>query len=126
MGQDQPDEIESGEKAVRETLSKKIEKAIIEGCLQKKDIILSLNFMDFFYLKSSSDSCRKIQDIFNSAIETLRSIGYVFSEKKRGFCGEDIDFVFTLTYAPHIDTLSRLRLRSTMNKGNCGDSASTR
>lgn len=117
MGQNQPDEIESGEKAVSGTLKEIIENAGIEGCFQKKQIILSLYSMDVCILKSRSNDSRKIQDIFHSTIETLKSIGYVVEEKKQGFYGEGRDFVFTLTFPPHLDTLSRLRLRNTMNKG---------
>lgn len=117
MGQNQPNEIESREKAVSGTLKERIENAQIEGCFQKNEIILSLDCRDVHILKSRSNDSRKIQDIFHSAIGTLKCIGYVVEEKKQGFYGEGRDFVFTLTYAPHLDTLSRLRLRNTMNKG---------
>ena len=117
MGKNQPNEIESGEKAVSGTLKEKIENAGIEGCFQKNEIILSLDCRDVHILKSRSNDSRKIQGIFHSTIETLGYIGYVVKEKERGFYGEGRDFVFTLTHAPHLDTLSRLRLRNTMNKG---------
>ena len=99
------------------TLKERIENAEIEGCFQKNEIILSLDCRDVHILKSRSNDSRKIQDIFNSTIETLGYIGYVVKEKKRGFYGEGRDFVFTLTHAPHLNTLSRLRLRKAMNKG---------
>ena len=110
MGQDQPNEIESGEKAVIGTLKGRIEHAETEGCFQKKEIILSFNFMNLHILRSLSNDYREIQDIFHSVIYTLKMIGYVVSERKQGFRGDGIDIVFTLAFPPHLDTLARLRI----------------